>query len=85
METQQFMGSGQLVDRLTAQVRDKGFAMALLKKHGHMTADGKLTAKGEEANAMTAEQRATKRASKKSGKPEYLYTYNPLTQSKIIA
>ena len=23
METQQFMGSGQLVDRLTAQVRDK--------------------------------------------------------------
>ena len=50
-----------------------------------MTADGKLTAKGEEANAMTAEQRATKRASKKSGKPEYLYTYNPLTNTSTLA
>jgi hypothetical protein len=69
METQQFMGSGQLVDRLTAQVRDRGFAMALLKKRGDMTADGKLTAKGEEANAMNSGQRATKRASEKSGKP----------------
>ena len=50
-----------------------------------MTADGKLTAKGEKANAMTAEQRATKRASEKSGKPEYLYTYNPLTNTSTLA
>ena len=85
METQEFMGSGQLVDRLTAQVRDRGFAMALLKKRGDMTADGKLTAKGKKANAMTAEQRATKRASEKSGKPEYLYTYNPLTNTSTLA
>jgi len=85
METQRFMGSGQLVDRLTAQVRDKGFAMALLKKRGDMKADGTLTAKGEEANAMNSEQRATKRASEKSGKPEFLYTYNPLTNTSTLA
>ena len=85
METQRFMGSGQLVDRLTAQVRDKGFAMALLKKRGDMAADGTLTAKGEEANAMNSGQRATKRASEKSGKPEYLYTYNPLTNTSTLA
>jgi hypothetical protein len=85
METQEFMGSGQLVDRLTAQVRDRGFAMALLKKRGDMAADGSLTAKGEEANAMNSGQRATKRASEKSGKPEYLYTYNPLTNTSTLA
>ena len=62
METQRFMGSGQLVNRLTAQVRDKGFAIALLKKRGDMTADGKLTAKGESRNRMTAEERALDRA-----------------------
>ena len=54
METQRFMGSGQLVDRLMAQVGDRGFAEALLKKRGDMTADGKLTAKGESRNRMTA-------------------------------
>ena len=79
------MGSGQLVDRLTAQVRDKGFAIALLKKRGDMTADGSLTAKGESRNRMTAEQRATKRASEKSGKPESLYTYNASTNTSTLA
>ena len=34
------MGSGQLVDRLTAQVGSRSFAMALLKKRGDMTANG---------------------------------------------
>ena len=85
METQRFMGSGQLVDRLMAQVGDRGFAIALLKKRGDMNPDGSLTAKGEEANAMNSGQRATKRASKKSGKPEYLYTYNPLTNTSTLA
>ena len=85
METQRFMGSGQLVDRLTAQVGSRSFAMALLKKRGDMTADGKLTAKGEEANAMNSGQRATKRASEKSGKPEYLYTYNALTNRSTLS
>ncbi len=79
------MGSGQLVDRLMAQVGDRGFAIALLKKRGDMNPDGSLTAKGEKANAMKAGQRATKRASEKSGKPEYLYTYNPLTNRSTLS
>ena len=78
------MGSGQLVNRLTAQVRDKGFAEALLKKRGDMAADGSLTAKGEEADAMTAEQRATDRASKKSGKPKSFYTYDSKTNRSTL-
>ena len=85
METQRFMGGGELVNRLTAQVGSKSFAISLLKKRGDMTASGDLTAKGEEANAMNSGQRATKRASEKSGKPEYLYTYNPLTNTSTLA
>ena len=68
------MGSGQLVDRLMAQVGDRGFAEALLKKRGDMTAD-KLTAKGESRNRMTAEERALDRADETSASA----TYNPKT------
>ena len=84
METQRFMGSGELVNRLTAQVGSKSFAISLLKKRGDMTASGDLTAKGESANAMTAEQRATERASKKSGKPKSLYTYDSKTNRSTL-
>ena len=62
MVTQKFMGSGQLVDRLTAQVKDRGFAMSLLKKRGDMNSNGSLTPKGEARNQMTAEERAIDRA-----------------------
>jgi len=82
METQRFMGSGQLVDRLTAQVRDKGFAIALLKKRGDMTADGKLTAKGEARNRMTAEERALDRADETSASATYNPKTNRVTKNK---
>jgi len=36
METQRFMGRGQLIPRLIAQVGSRDFAMNLLKKRGHM-------------------------------------------------
>jgi hypothetical protein len=75
METQRFMGSGQLVDRLMAQVGDKGFAIALLKKRGDMTPGGELTAKGKSRNRMTAEERALDRADETSASA----TYNPKT------
>lgn len=75
METQKFMGRNQLVKRLIAQVGDKGFAYALLKKRGHMNADGTLTAKGEQRNQMTAEERAFDRA----GETPHTHTYNPET------
>jgi hypothetical protein len=78
------MGSGQLVNRLTAQLRDKSFAIALLKKRGDMNPDGSLTAEGLDADAMTAEQRATDRASKKSGKPKSLYTYDSKTNRSTL-
>ncbi|MCP4324775.1 MAG: hypothetical protein GY787_23585 [Alteromonadales bacterium] len=75
METQKHMGRGQLVDRLTAQVRDRGFAIALLKKRGDMNPGGTLTAKGEARNRMTAEERALDRA----GETAASATYNPET------
>tara|TARA_R100001594_G_scaffold1168_6_gene4916 strand:- start:1905 stop:2147 length:243 start_codon:yes stop_codon:yes gene_type:complete len=76
METQEFMGRGQLVPRLIAQVGSKNFAMTLLKQRGDMDADGNLTAAGQERNSMTAEERALDRDN--DGRPR---TYNPLTNS----
>jgi hypothetical protein len=84
METQRFMGSGELVNRLTAQVGSKSFAISLLKKRGDMTASGDLTAKGESRNAMTAEERATDRASKEAGKPKSSYTYDSKTNRSTL-
>ena len=44
--TQKAMGRGKLVERLTAQVGSRAKAIAILKKRGHMTKDGKLTPSG---------------------------------------
>ena len=82
MATQKFMGKGQLIDRLTAQVGNKDEAVAILKKRGQLKADGKtFTAEGAKRNAMTAEERAIDRATKKSGNPKTTYTYNPKTNT----
>lgn len=81
MATQRFMGKGQLVDRLMAQVGDRGMAIGILKKRGDMNASGELTAKGTKRNNMTAEERAKDRASKASGKPAGSFKYNPATNS----
>ena len=75
METQKFMGRNQLVKRLIAQVGDKSFAYALLKKRGHMNPDGTLTAEGQKRNIMTAAERAHDRA----GTTPHTHTYNPET------
>lgn len=75
METQKFMGRNQLVKRLIAQVGDKGFAYALLKKRGHMNPDGTLTAEGKKRNNMTAEERAHDRAET----TPHTHTYNSET------
>jgi len=75
METQKHMGRGELIDRLAAQVRDRGFAIALLKKRGDLTASGELTAKGRARDRMTAEERALDRADETSATA----TYNPKT------
>lgn len=81
MATQRFMGRGQLVDRLMAQVGSKSLAIGILKKRGDMTDSGELTLKGRKRNNMTAEERAKDRASKASGKPGSSFIYNPRTNT----
>mgnify|MGYP003344688993 FL=1 len=56
MTTQKYMGRGQLIDRLIAQVGDKDTAYAILKQRGMIDDSGELTAKGKARNAMTAEE-----------------------------
>lgn len=80
MATQKFMGRGQLIDRLTAQVGSRDTAIEILKKRGHLKADGKtFTAEGARRNAMTAEERAKDRAAKRTGDSPASFTYNPRT------
>jgi hypothetical protein len=82
MVTQKFMGRGQLLDRLTAQVGSRGKAIAILQKRGHLKADGKTyTQEGMKRNAMTAEERAKDRASKYTGRPVEDFKYNPRTNT----
>lgn len=84
LHTQEFMGKGELVNRLTAQVGSRSFAKALLIKRGDMAANGELTPSGQDSNAKTAEERATSRAASESGKPESSFRYNPATNSTSL-
>jgi len=80
MATTKFMGRGQLIDRLAAQVGDRATAIKILQQRGHLKADGKtLTAEGQKRNMMTAEERAKDRAAKRLGVPESQLSYNPKT------
>ena len=78
------MGRNSLIDRLSAQVGSKSFAIALLKKRGDLTPSGELTAKGMQRNKMTAEERAIDRASKESGRAASEYTYDPTTNRATL-
>jgi hypothetical protein len=78
------MGANELVDRLAAQVGDRGLAIGLLKKRGHMNADGALTAAGKKRDGMTAEARAKDRAAKATGKPASKFKYNPKTNRATL-
>jgi hypothetical protein len=82
MATQKFMGKGQLLERLTAQVGDRKLAVEILQKRGHLKADGKTyTEEGMKRNSMTAEERAKDRASKYTGRSVENFKYNPITNS----
>jgi len=82
MATQKFMGRGQLLERLTAQVGDRKKAIKLLQERGHLEADGKTyTAEGMKRNMMTAEERAKDRASKYTGRPAQDFDYIPQTNN----
>jgi len=76
MTTQKYMGRNSLVKRLGAQVGGEELAKHLLIKRGHMTPSGHLTAEGRRRDAMTAEERAKDRASKREGHPQSAFTYH---------
>jgi len=85
MTSQKYMGRGQLLDRLTAQVGgNEQMAREILIKRGQMTSEGKLTAKGHARDNMTAEERAKDRAAKRTGKPASSFKYNPKTNTASI-
>ena len=86
MRSQQFLGKGQLINRLAMQVGSRETAIALLQKRGHLMADGKtFTAEGQRRNEMTAGERAIDRASKRLHKPANDFSYNAKTNTaKII-
>jgi hypothetical protein len=82
MATQKFMGRGQLLERLTAQVGSKKLAVEILQKRGHLMPNGKdYTMEGMIRNSMTAEERAKDRYFKKTGKSIENLKYNPVTNS----
>jgi hypothetical protein len=78
--TQRFMGAGQMLDRLSAQVGSREEAINILQKRGHLQADGKTwTAAGAKRNAMTAAERAKDREATRTGLPASLFHYDPKT------
>lgn len=80
MQTQKFMGRGQLLERLTTQVGDRKKAISILQSRGHLKADGKTyTAEGMKRNMMTAEERAKDRAARYTGRSKKDFSYNPKT------
>lgn len=86
MATQKFMGRGQLLERLTAQVGgDRQKAIGILQERGHLEADGKTyTEEGMKRNMMTAEERAKDRTSKYTGRPAEDFDYNPKTNETRV-
>ena len=85
MTTQKFMGRGQLIDRLAAQVGNRESAIKILQERGHLKADGKtLTAEGARRNAMTAEERAKDRAAKRYGRPAKDFKYTAQTNRATL-
>lgn len=82
------MGKGQLLERLTEQMRTqknapddpRAAAIAVLQKRGHLKEDGKtFTAAGQARNQMTAAQRAKDRAARKTGLSPTAFSYDPKT------
>jgi hypothetical protein len=84
MATQKFMGRGQLIDRLSAQMGSKEAALDVLRSRGHVDESGKLTPEGLARDAMTAEERALDRAKKRTGKPVASFKYDPATNRATL-
>jgi hypothetical protein len=84
MVTQEHLGRGQLINRLTAQVGSRTKAIGILINRGDLEPDGKtFTAKGLKRNHMTAAERAKDRASDRTGLPPSEFKYNSKTNAAI--
>lgn len=81
MTSQKYMGRGQLVKRLSAQVGSRSLAENILRKRGQLDSKGKLTSSGRKRDSMTAEERAKDRAVKSGGGRPSDYVYNPRKNS----
>lgn len=82
MISQEFLGKGELINRLSSQVGSRVKALSILQRRGHLKLDGKtLTEEGLKRNAMSAEERAIDRKSKRLGKPFDAFSYNPITNT----
>lgn len=82
MDSQNFLGKNQLINRLTSQVGDRKKAIKILQSRGHLEIDGKtFTEEGFKRNAMSAAERAIDRASKRFNEDPDLFLYNQLTNN----
>jgi len=78
IQTEEYMGRNQLIDRLSAQVGNRKIAIKILQNRGMLYPGTEtLTKKGMARNSMTAEERAIDRAVIRSGKHKSEYIYNP--------
>jgi hypothetical protein len=84
MATQKFMGRGQLIDRLSEQMGSRDAALDVLRARGHVDEKGNLTDAGRARDAMTAEERALDRASKRTGNPASRFKYDPATNRATL-
>jgi len=84
MATQKFMGRGQLIDRLSEQMGSRDAALDVLRSRGHVDEKGNLTDAGRARDAMTAEERALDRASKRTGNPASRFKYDPATNRATL-
>jgi len=80
VESQEFMGKNQLVDRLGAQVGNQDLANNILKERGDMNPDGSLTPEGQSRDNMTAAERALDRDNDGRNR-----IYKPETNSTVLA
>ena len=82
IQTEEYMGRNQLIDRLSAQVGNRDMAVKILQKRGTLYPGTEtLTEKGKLRNEMTAEERAIDRAVNLSGKHKSEYIYNSKTNN----
>lgn len=79
-----------IVDRLTQQLADNGViapreaAIRKLTEYGILDSEGNLTPYGQTRNAMTPEERAIDRASRRSGHAPEEYQYDPDTNRATL-